>query len=71
MAKRYELFSVKESTGQNGEKKNFWTKVGAGFENKDGSFSLILDALPVDGKLQMRLPKERDERDGGGNRGGF
>lgn len=68
MAKRYELFTIKETQGHNGEKKNFWTKVGAGFENKDGSFSIILDALPIDGKLQMRLPKERDER-GGGDRG--
>jgi len=34
--------------------KSRWTKVGAAFVNKDGSMNVILDALPCDGKLQIR-----------------
>ena len=38
----------------NGEKKTFWTRIGVAFENKDGSMTLLLDALPLSGKLQVR-----------------
>lgn len=68
MAKRYDIFTVKEPAQQGG--KAYWTKIGAAFENRDGvSFSIVLDALPVNGKMQMRLPQERQE--GGRNDGGF
>jgi len=33
-----------------------WTKIGVAFENKDGSWSIDLKAIPVNGKLQMRDP---------------
>lgn len=36
--------------------KSFWTKIGVAFENRDGSFSLHLAAIPVNGKMQMRDP---------------
>ncbi len=36
--------------------KSFWTKIGVAFENRDGSYSLHLAAIPVSGKLQMRDP---------------
>ena len=38
------------------EAKSFWTKIGVAFENRDGSFSLKLSAIPVSGNLQMRDP---------------
>jgi hypothetical protein len=59
MAKRYDAYNVKEST-KDGEKKSFWNKLGVAYENKDGSISVHLDSLPMDGKLQIRLhvPKE-------------
>lgn len=44
------------------EAKSFWTKVGVAFENRDGSFSIELAAIPVNGRLQMRDPAPR--RDG-------
>ena len=31
-----------------------WTKVGIGFLNKDNSINVILDAMPISGKLQIR-----------------
>lgn len=48
-AKRYELFTVTEH-----KDKRYWHKLGVAFENRDGSFSLKLFGLPVDGELQMR-----------------
>jgi len=34
--------------------KPFWLKVGVCTVNKDGSFSVQLDAYPRDGRLQIR-----------------
>ena len=31
-----------------------WRRVGHAFMNRDGSFNLYLDALPVNGRLHMR-----------------
>lgn len=42
-------------------KKNFWMKVGVGFTNRDGSITLKLDALPVNGTLQVREYESREE----------
>lgn len=43
-----------------GEDKSYFNRVGSAFEHKDGEgYNVILDALPVDGKLTLRTPKER------------
>jgi hypothetical protein len=42
-----------------------WLRIGAAFVNRDGSLSLKLDALPIDGKLQVR---DWTPRDDGGHR---
>jgi hypothetical protein len=34
--------------------KSYWTKIGVAFVNKDGSLSVRLDAVPVNGMLQIR-----------------
>lgn len=47
----------KEKEGQEGKKDAFWTKIGVAFENKDGSLNVVLNAFPVDGKLNIRDPK--------------
>jgi hypothetical protein len=31
----------------NGEKKTWWTKIGVGFQNKDGSWNLQFDYVPA------------------------
>jgi hypothetical protein len=36
-------------------------RIGATFLNKDGSESVLLDALPVNGKLQLRTPKPKED----------
>jgi hypothetical protein len=45
-----------------GPGKSFWTRVGVGFVNRDGSITLRLDALPTNGTLQVRDWEERDSR---------
>lgn len=40
--------------------RSFWTKVGVAFENRDGSWSLRLAAIPVSGQLQMRDYEKRE-----------
>jgi len=37
-----------------------WTRIGIAFENRDGSYNVVLDALPVSGKLHIREFAERD-----------
>jgi hypothetical protein len=39
---------------ERGPGKSFWTRVGVGFVNQDGSITLRLDAIPVNGMLQVR-----------------
>ena len=41
--------------------RSFWLRVGAAWTNRDGSVTLRLDALPVNGVLQIRDADERRE----------
>jgi hypothetical protein len=60
MSNRKEVWT----TSPRGEgKKDFWLRVGTAFENRDGSWSLVLDALPISGKLIMRDERPRDQAD--------
>jgi len=54
------VWTITERT-TNGATKSFWTKVGVGFVNRDGSISLRLDCIPISGTLQVREwePMER------------
>lgn len=64
MAQRYDLLIVRED--QN--KKSWWTKIGAAFENRNGDgYQLIFEALPIpdkngDVRVIMKTPSERPER---------
>jgi hypothetical protein len=49
-------------------KKTHWTKLGIGFTNNDNSINLFLDALPVNGRMQLRDWDEEDRREGQGDR---
>lgn len=60
MANRKEVWTV----CPRGEgKKDFWLRIGTAFENRDGSLSVILDALPTNGKIIVRDEKPREEAD--------
>lgn len=44
-------------------KRSFWVRIGAAFVNRDGSFTVKLDALPVNGSLHIRdWPSREDWR---------
>lgn len=68
MSKRWDALIAKEVNG-----KNYWTKIGAMFENRSGNgFSLVLDAIPptVDGAYRISLFEPKDNNDRGSNNGG-
>lgn len=50
-ARMMEVYTVVDKEGTD---KSFWVRIGACFTNRDGSFSVLLDALPTNGKLQIR-----------------
>jgi len=59
--RRFDVFVVEDYT-KNGEEKANWIRVGVAFENKDGKgFSLQLTAIPVSGKLVMRVYEARQD----------
>jgi hypothetical protein len=40
-------------------KDDFWLAIGAAFAHEDGDgFNIVLQALPIDGKIVLRQPKE-------------
>ena len=41
--------------------KSYWTRIGIGSVNRDGSLSLTLEALPLGGKIQVRDYTPRDD----------
>ena len=60
----YRAFSVIEREGRD----PFWQPLGAAFENSDGSYNVILQALPLPGadgvcKIVLRRPKEDQQQD--------
>jgi len=43
---------------KNGEK-DYWNRIGNAFVNRDGSLTVKLNALPINGQLQIRDPKPK------------
>ena len=58
--KRLAVFSIREGKGG-----SIWVRAGSAFVNKDGSLNLLLDVLPLDGKLHVREAAERKEAPAG------
>jgi hypothetical protein len=62
----YSNFKIIWMISEKGDR-TFWTKIGIGNVNKDGSITLHLDAIPTGtSKLQLRdySPRENDQGDG-------
>ena len=54
----YKAFSIAKREGD----KDFWTEIGAAFAHRDGAgYSIILNALPLDERIVLRLPKAERE----------
>ena len=53
----YQAYTVIKREGQD----DFWLNVGAAFPHKDGDgFNVVLQAMPIDGKIVLRPPKKQD-----------
>jgi len=59
------VYTVVEKPGSD---RNYWTRIGVAWINRDQSINVTLDALPVNGKLHIREALER-ARDGAGSDG--
>ena len=57
-AKMMQVYTIVERQGAD---RAFWVKVGACFSNRDGSLNVYLDALPTNGRLQIREKTESNE----------
>ena len=58
-APSHTVFTIVDTGGE----KSRWLECGVAFTNRDGSLNLILNALPVNGRLQVRQPNGRGERE--------
>jgi len=54
-------YIIKDYTTRDGEKKSKWMLVGSAFKNNDGSLNVLLDALPLDGKIHIRKIEPKQE----------
>ena len=55
------MYTIIEKPGHD---RSFWVKLGRAFVNRDGSFNLNLDALPISGKRHLRQESSRGREDG-------
>ncbi len=66
MSNRWDCMMVREYE-KDGQPKSHWTKIGSAFTNKDGSISVLLDAMPlpsVDGyRVVLQIPLTQAQRD--------
>ena len=51
------VYTVVEKPGD----RSFWLRIGFGSVNRDGSINITLDAIPTNGKLQIRDYKPQKE----------
>ncbi len=58
--KRFDVLTMRDYETKDGEKKTVWRRIGTAFENRDGSFNVELEAVPVSGRMQLREPREDD-----------
>jgi hypothetical protein len=43
--------------------KGYFTRIGVAFSHKDGNgFTIMIDAIPLDGKITLRVPTEKSEQ---------
>ena len=52
--KKLAVFSIREAPGG-----CIWIRAGTAFVNRDGSLNIVLNVLPLDGKLHVREAADR------------
>lgn len=60
VGQRLAVFSVKKTADG-----AIWNRAGSAFINSDGSINVLLDVLPIDGRLHIREPREDAKRESG------
>jgi hypothetical protein len=54
----YRAYTVVKREGAD----DFWLAIGAAFMHQDGDgYNIVLQALPIDGKIVLRLPKADEQ----------
>ena len=54
----YTAYTVVKREGQD----DYWLNIGAAFMHQDGDgFNVVLQALPINGKIVLRLPKTQPD----------
>ncbi len=54
----YQAYTVVKREGQD----DFWLNIGAAFMHQDGEgYNVLLQALPINGKIVLRPPKSQTE----------
>ncbi len=54
----YRAYTTVRREGQ----KDFWLPIGAAFQHQDGSgLNIVLQALPIDGRVVLRVPNDDGE----------
>ena len=54
----YQAYTVVKREGQD----DFWLNIGAAFMHQDGDgYNVVLQALPINGKIVLRPPKPQSE----------
>jgi hypothetical protein len=54
----YQAYTVVKREGQD----DFWLNIGAAFMHQDGDgYNIILQALPINGKIVLRPPKAQSD----------
>ncbi|MGH9891470.1 MAG: hypothetical protein ACREA0_05700 [bacterium] len=56
----YAIYEAKDA----GKERSRWVRVGVAFDNKDGSINVLLDALPLTGRLQIRNRENKAPENG-------
>jgi hypothetical protein len=58
----FTAFSVRDYQ-KDGQKESDWTRIGVAWPHKDGAgFDIILEALPVSGRVAIRKNKPKPEQ---------
>lgn len=53
-----DVYSIQE---RGEDKHSTWSRIGVAFVNKDESLNVILDAVPVNGKIHIRDRKKKND----------
>jgi hypothetical protein len=53
-------YHVRDNKDEKGE--SFWTRIGVAFPHNDGKgFNLLIETVPLDGRITLRVPSEKTE----------